>query len=175
MADEKIFETEKHCFEFIFHGHLLCTLYYSKLIPQKGKYQIQDGFRVICQLFALTMAESCFNHISFDVWIKLNQSTYIKLDPKLDPYRFLSNHQKSFSPLLGRKLLGDMAGPHRPSDGPRCGPWTAPSTNPSPLSAAASMDPWSSGICGGMRRCKAARWTLGAWWLVVERSWWIMI
>ena len=80
MADEKLFETEKHCFElFIFHGHLLCTLYYSKLIPQKGKYQIQDGFRVICQLFALTMAESCFNHIPFDVWIKLNQSTYIKL------------------------------------------------------------------------------------------------
>jgi len=67
VADDKLFETEKHCFEFIFHGHLLCTLYYSKLIPQKGKYQIQDGFRVICQLFALTMAESCFNHIPFDV------------------------------------------------------------------------------------------------------------
>jgi len=67
VTAEKLFETEKHCFEFIFHGHLLCTLYCSKLIPQKGKYQIQDGFRVICQLFALTMAESCFNHISFDV------------------------------------------------------------------------------------------------------------
>ena len=57
---------------------------------------------------------------------------------------------------------------------PRFGPWTAPSTRPSPRSAAASMDPWSSGTCAEMNRCEARPG--GTWWMVifavVGGGWW---
>ena len=70
------------------------------------------------------MAESCFNHISFDVWIKLNQSTYIKLYQVGS--RFLwSNHLHHF-PLWGENWWGIWPSDGHPMAGVVHGPLLPP-------------------------------------------------